>query len=159
MLGRCLFALGLVVLAGTTALAQTVPYAFVGSLVVTDRSGADCDAVNVQVGELHTSIFRPRQTGFPAASLQLLQDQTGFQMRPAANTNFPVSGQYSARMFTARGGFLEYTGNHAAFRVRPAPTSTTEVIDISGRITNFRNGGSCTVTVTGGFVLKPTPEG
>ena len=159
MLRRCLFALGLVLLAGTTALAQTVPYAFVGSLVITDRAGTDCDTVSAQVGELHTSVYRPRQTGFPAASLQLFQDQTAFQMRPATNTNFPLSGQYSARMFTARGGFREFAGNVAAFRVRPTPTSTTPVIDISGRITNFRDGGSCTVTVTGGFVLRPAPEG
>jgi hypothetical protein len=158
MLHRCLFALGLVVFAGTAAIAQTAPYAFVGSLVITDRSGADCDAVNAQVGELHTSVFRPKQPGFSAASLQLFQDQTAFQMRPAANTNFPSSGEYSAMMFTARGGFRRYTGNYVGLRVRPAPTSTTEVVDISGRIANFRNGGSCTVTVTGGFVLKPTPE-
>jgi hypothetical protein len=159
MANRFLFALGLIVFAGTMASAQTAPYAFVGSLVITDRAGADCDAVNAQVGELHTSVFRPRQRGFPAASLQLFQDQTAFQMRPAANTNFPASGQYSARMFTARAGFLEYTGNYAGLRVRPAPTSTTQVIDISGRIANFRNGGNCTVIVTGGFVLRPPPEG
>jgi hypothetical protein len=159
MPNRCLFALGLTVFAGSAAMAQTAPYAFVGSLVITARAGADCDAVSANVGELHTSVFRPRQAGVPAASLQLFEDQTALQMRPAGNTNFPANGQYSARMFTGRGGFLEYTGNHAGLRVRPAPTPTTKVIDISGRITNFRNGGQCTVTVTGGFVLKAPPEG
>jgi hypothetical protein len=38
------------------------------------------------------------------------------------------------------------------------PTSTTPVIDILGRIANFRNAGNCTITFAGGYVLKPGSE-
>ena len=135
--------------------AQTVPYAFAGSVVITAVQGNNCDGVNVQAGELHTSIYRPAQTGIGTATLQLLQDQAAFRMVPSGGGDFVANGQYSATMFTGRGGLIEYTGNYGALKIRPIPTPTTPVIDISGKLTNFKNGGSCTVTFAGGYVLKP----
>lgn len=151
-----LIVVGTLAAAGNNALAQAPPFAFAGSALIVARAGADCDSVSAQVGELHTAVFRPVQTGIGAASLQLFQDQTAFRIQPSAGGNFASSGAYAARMFGGRGGYLEYAGNYSRFVIRPnAPTSTTKVVDISGRLTNFRNAGSCTITFAAGFVLKP----
>jgi hypothetical protein len=158
MTHRWLFALAAVTISAAPSIAQTVPFAFVGSVVITERQGTDCDSVNVQVGELHTSVYRPVQSGVNVASLQLLQDQVAIRLQPRPNGNFAASGQYLARMFSGRGGYVQFLGNYAAFRVRPTPTSTTPVLDISGRINNFKNAGSCTVTFAGGYVLKPASQ-
>jgi hypothetical protein len=146
--------LGALVATAGSALAQTQPFAFVGSAVIVDLTGPDCASVNVQVGELHTSVFRPTQAGVGAASLQFLQNIAAVRITPSINGDFAASGQYSARMFTGRAGYVEFTGNYSKFRIRPTPTATTPTLDISGKITNFKN-ANCTVTFTGGYVLKP----
>jgi hypothetical protein len=156
MLRRCLFAAALLAVTGGHSIAETQPFAFTGSIVVTARQGADCDSVNVQVGELHTSGYRPVQTGVAKAALQMLQAQVAVRIEPAANGNFAASGQYSAKMFSGRVGYKEFTGTYSALVITPSPQkATTKVIDISGKISNFKNGGDCTITFAGGYVLKP----
>lgn len=141
--------------AGSSAFAQAVPFAFSGSALIVARAGTDCDSVSAQVGELHTAVFRPAQTGFGAASLQFLQFQSALRMHPKTGNNFAAAGAYRARMFTGRAGFVQYGGNYSVFKIRPVPTATTKVLDISGKLTNFKRAGNCTVTFRAGFVLKP----
>ena len=152
---RSLAALAALAAAGTGAFAQAPPFAFVGSALVVARAGADCDSVSAQVGELHTSVFRPTQAGVTSASLQFLQFQSGFHIVPKGGGDFASSGLYVARMFTGRAGFVQFQGQYSVFKIRPTPTSTTPVLDIVGRLTNFRNAGACTVTFRAGYVLKP----
>ena len=152
---RSLIVLGTLAAAGGNAFAQT-PFSFSGSVLVVDRAGADCDSVSAQVGELHTSVFRPVQGGVSFASLSWLQNQVALRINPQGGGDFQASGTYFAVMFAARGGLVEYTGTYTAFRIKPSsPTSTAPVLDISGKIRNFRNAGNCTVTFKGGYVLKP----
>jgi hypothetical protein len=146
-----LSALGAAVMASDVARAQ---YSFSGGALVTAVSGADCDAVSAQVGEMYTVVFRPVQAGINTAALQFLQNQTAFRMQPTAGGNFAASGQYAAIRFTGRAGLQNYQGNYSQFRIAPLPTATRLLIDIRGRITNFKNGGNCTVTFAAGLVLR-----
>lgn len=140
---------------GDAASAQT-PYAFAGSALITQVTGADCDAVSAQAGELHTAVFRPAQAGAPAAGLQFLQFQSALRMQPAGGGDFLAAGNYSAMMFTGRAGLVKYNGSYTNLIIKPpSPTATTKILDISGRLTNFRKAGNCTVTFRAGFVLKP----
>jgi hypothetical protein len=152
---RSLIVLAALAVAGTSAFAQAPPFAFAGSALIVARAGADCDSVSAQVGELHTSVFRPTQAGVNVASLQLLQSQSAIRMQPKVTANFATAGTYAAQMFTGRGGFVKYSGSYTVFKIRPTPTATTPVLDISGKLTNFRNAGNCTLTFRAGYVLKP----
>ena len=153
---RSFLALAALAAAGSSAFAQAPPFAFVGSALIVARAGADCDSVSAQVGEQHTAVFRPTQAGVGAASLQFLQFQSAFRIQPSGGGDFAASGGYAARMFTGRGGYVQYNGTYTTFNIKPSsPTATTKVLDISGKLTNFRNAGACTVTFRAGFVLKP----
>ncbi len=155
MLRRFIFAIAIAVVASGHANAQ---YSYVGSLVITAVQGPDCNSVSAQVSELHTAVYRPVQDGITTATLVILQPQSALQIRPNAGGSFAASGAYAGRLFTGRAGFVEPVGNYSGFLVKPAPSPTTKVIDISGKVTNFKNAGSCTVSLTGGFVLKPPAQ-
>jgi hypothetical protein len=158
MFRRCLLAFALLGFAGGSALAQT-PFAFAGSVVITARAGADCNSVNVQVNELHTSVYRPVQEGVSKASLQLFQDQAAVRLVPSNTPGFTTSGPYVAQMFSGRGDLVGFTGNFSQLKIKPNPqTSTTAVIDISGKLTHFKSAANCTITFAGGYVLKPPPQ-
>lgn len=150
--------LGLMFASASASGASAQTYSFTGAALITARSGADCDSVNVQVNELHTMVYRPVQDGIGSAAIQVLTNQSAHRFAPNGGGDFILTAGnhvYTATAFTGRAGLQTYNGTYRQLKIRPAPTATTPLIDITGRITNFRNAGNCTVDFAAGLVLRP----
>jgi hypothetical protein len=163
MINRLIVATIAALLGGTSIAAAANPVVWSGSVIIQAATPkANCDAVNVQVNEMHTGVLHPKLAGdvtVPTDVLQILQAQNATRITPAGAgvTHFAASGNYNATFWNGRAIIKTFSSTYNSFVVSPATIlSTTPFVTIRGTVLNFGGPASgCTVTFAGAFVRKP----
>ena len=138
---------------GQAATTQTV---WQGESFLTSVSDT-CTASNIAVGDYYRVVYRPKLNGTdPAEGLSFVGGRSAVLATSAAGSAmFQGSGTYKSTGVSSRATSFSSTG-HFQLSISPAPIlSGTEVVTISGTLTNFFAITGCTIGFSSALVQRP----
>jgi hypothetical protein len=142
----------------TASLTVNSPVVFNGGISLLSLTAACPASLGLAVGDLATSVYRPRlASGQPESALTLTFARAALRLsRISGGDQMHGVGTYSGHWISDRGGIAAWPGTYN-LAISPLPVAVATVyLTIDGTISKFANVANCNVRFRGYYTRQPS---